>query len=157
VCFKLDDDYNDFVFGAPGTAASTGVAYVIFGGNNLQDTNLLAIDSNEGMVIDTSDSNANLGWVVAGAGDFNGDNVNDLLIGSPYSANGAGTPYVVFGTASKNSSSNSLSTGVIVVIVAGSIAVLILIATAVYCLLFKKSKPNMAGQQEMTKAAPANM
>ena len=78
-----DDPYPDMVVGAFGGATTdrggAGRAYVIFGTDHsdglLSDSNAVVIEGPEGT--------AELGDVVAGGGDVNGDGFSDVLIGAP--------------------------------------------------------------------------
>ncbi|MEM9455768.1 MAG: Ig-like domain-containing protein [Myxococcota bacterium] len=111
-----NDGYNDLVIGAPGRvygAAQGGQVYVLYGGPNLTppatvddldddlDPTRLAIRG------DHADTEA--GRALADAGDFNGDGLRDLVIGTPLASNKAGpacsddaASYVIFGFSSDN-------------------------------------------------------
>ena len=82
----------------------SGESYVVFGGAGVGSTGVLELsdrDGANGFVIDGIDRDDLSGWPVSGAGDVNGDGVDDLLIGAPVRfSNGnedAGASYVVFG------------------------------------------------------------
>jgi Ca2+-binding RTX toxin-like protein len=100
------DGFDDVVIGAPITAGGGGLdgaAFVVFGSADgpglAQD--LSALDGKNGFRIDAPMTGAMLGSAVASAGDFNGDGIDDLLIGSKSGFNGAvrtGEVFVVFGT-----------------------------------------------------------
>ena len=53
--------------------------------------------SNYGYVIRAEESGVKTGWVVAAAGDINGDGLNDMLVTAQDGGGGAGKVYVVFG------------------------------------------------------------
>jgi Ca2+-binding RTX toxin-like protein len=101
------DGYDDLIIGAPvtpGNGGLDGAAFVLFGSATgpgaVQD--LSALDGKNGFRINGPASGAMLGEAVASAGDFNGDGIDDLLIGSKNGAQGGfrtGEAFVVFGTA----------------------------------------------------------
>ncbi len=105
------DGIDDFLVGAP-TAdrpfSSTGTTYVIYGRNG----NFPAVVSLDTLASSGSGCEFFLGkrrlgggvrsgWAVSEAGDFNGDGVDDIIIGVPRDSVGSeeqvGTAYVVFG------------------------------------------------------------
>jgi serine/threonine-protein kinase len=99
-----DDGYGDVIFGEPSASAGDGSAWVIFGGPSGLPVSLTALDSSEGFAI-TGESAAGLGAWVSGAGDMNGDAIDDVIVGAPYSGDvgqggghHAGMAYVVFGS-----------------------------------------------------------
>ncbi|MEM9274737.1 MAG: calcium-binding protein [Cyanobacteria bacterium P01_F01_bin.143] len=77
--------------------ASTDASYVVFGDNSVGNggnLELSALDGINGFVINgnnLSDSS------VSNAGDFNGDGIDDFIIGAPDANGTAGESYVVFG------------------------------------------------------------
>ncbi len=78
------DGLADIVLGAPFGALGDGVAYVLYGQTTLADEPVLEIGTpgpREGFVLQ-GDVLAGLGWSVAGAGDVNGDGIEDLLLGA---------------------------------------------------------------------------
>lgn len=102
------DGIDDFIVGAPRGAdggASAGEAYVVFGraGATRPDVDLTFLSAlGQGFVIRGDDPVDQLGLSVSGAGDVNGDGIDDLIIGAPYGDNGgsnAGEAYVIFGKA----------------------------------------------------------
>jgi len=99
------DGLNDIVVG--NGAANFGVGYVIFGNKKglPADLDVRHLDGNTGFAMTGAGSNVS-SFIVTGAGDFNGDGVGDLLIGS-WHGNAA---YVVFGSNSGFSASVSLAT-----------------------------------------------
>jgi hypothetical protein len=86
------DGIADVVIGAP----KVDEVYVIFGSQNLASIDVSDLDGDNGFVILTTEE-GRLGEVVASAGDFNGDGVDDLMIGAPAALSDAGMVYVLFG------------------------------------------------------------
>lgn len=100
------DGFDDLVIGAPqafpGGRDEAGECYVVFGARTLPDSlNLTNLDGNNGFKVNGIGLYDHLGHAVSGAGDLNGDGVDDLLIGAfvadPQSVRNAGESYVVFG------------------------------------------------------------
>jgi len=93
------DGIDDVAIGAPWADSSqffqNGAVYVVFGrtGGFESTVELSSLLVEDGFVIYGGASYAGLGRSVAGAGDVNGDGVDDLIIG----ANGASEAYVIFG------------------------------------------------------------
>lgn len=86
------DGYGDAIVGAP-YAGTDGTAYVCLGGARSLDTDIR-------LSVEVSDYRL-LGWSVSGAGDINGDGLDDVIIGAPlgYSADGgSGSAYVYLGS-----------------------------------------------------------
>ncbi|NKI34178.1 choice-of-anchor D domain-containing protein [Wenzhouxiangella sp. XN79A] len=61
------------------------------------------LDGGDGVIVEGVAAEDKLGWSVGGAGDFNGDGIDDFVIGAdradPNGQSSAGTVYLVFGTA----------------------------------------------------------
>lgn len=100
-----NDGIDDVVIGAPLANAtnglSSGKSYVIFGNQNGFNIpqNINELDGTNGFTLIGNVDSAS-GSSVSAAGDFNGDGIQDLLIGAPYAApNGekSGKSYVIFG------------------------------------------------------------
>ena len=102
------DGVDDLIIGAhfanPNGNFAAGASYVVFGGGGVGSTgaiNLLDLSGTDGFVLNGVDTYDYSGYSVSGAGDINGDGVNDLIIGAPsfsyYSTDSAGSSYVVFG------------------------------------------------------------
>lgn len=99
------DGIDDLVIGAPGndaTAPDAGAAYVIFGrsGASRETVYLNALGASDGFAIFGEADGDSLGNSVSGAGDVNGDGLQDLLVSALYSDGGgvkAGATYVILG------------------------------------------------------------
>jgi len=102
------DNVADLIIGAPRAYSNgnyaAGQSYVVFGGDLVGSSaglELSALDGSDGFVIDGIDFFDGSGSSVSGAGDINGDNVADLIIGTDVDTNfypgATGESYVVFG------------------------------------------------------------
>ena len=102
------DGIDDVIIGAseadPGGNTDAGSSYVVFGSDSgLQDSlDLSGLDGTNGFVINGVNEDDESGVSVSAAGDFNGDGIGDVVIGTPDAdPNGnsrAGSSYVVFGS-----------------------------------------------------------
>ncbi|BAV47442.1 Integrins alpha chain [Mesorhizobium loti] len=107
------DGFADMVINAPDDQSGAGAAYVVFGKNwvvtetntsiNLGDIAL----GNGGFKILGEQTFDNAGWSVSNGGDFNGDGVTDLLIGSRPFKTGLGAAYVVLGNTDWSASASN--------------------------------------------------
>jgi hypothetical protein len=104
------DGVDDLIIGAyradPNGNGSAGESYVVFGAANVGAggaIELSSLNGANGFVLNGIDAGDLSGVSVSGAGDVNGDGVDDLIIGarlaSPNGNNFAGESYVVFGAA----------------------------------------------------------
>ena len=100
------DGLADIIVGAinsdPPGASNAGRSYVIFGRTGSATVNLSDVAAGSGgFVINGQAPYDRSGRVVAGAGDFNGDGLADLIVSAPSSSSGGtssgGISYVVFG------------------------------------------------------------
>ncbi len=111
------DGIDDLIIGADeasvGGTESTGQSYVVFGSAAGFDAtfDLSTLDGTNGFTIDGQEEDGFLGEFVSGAGDVNGDGIDDLIIGSledPNGVLGAGISYVIFGRPSGTQNSDRL-------------------------------------------------
>ena len=103
------DGLDDLIVGAPYFGANdnqeAGASYVVFGraGDSAfgASLDLTALESDQGFVIHGINAGDHSGDAVSGAGDFNGDGVDDLIVGArdadPNDTDRAGEAYVIFG------------------------------------------------------------
>lgn len=97
------DSYADLIVSSPGANSRTGECHVIFGKSDIFEVNLSALGTG-GFQIIGANSQDTSGFSVSGAGDVNGDGLDDLIIGAPFfspnsNQTNAGESYVVFGKA----------------------------------------------------------
>jgi Ca2+-binding RTX toxin-like protein len=101
------DGLADLIIGArngdPAAGSAAGRSYVVFGKTDGGAISLgsIAAGSGGGFVINGQAAGDSSGYSVAGAGDINGDGLNDLIVGAHGADTAAGTnagrSYVVFG------------------------------------------------------------
>ena len=102
------DGFGDLLIGAYAAdpnGSLSGVSYVVFGKANgfAASIELSALDGANGFRLTGVSKGDESGWSVSGAGDINGDGLDDLLIGTPWvnsNSPNSGACYVVFGKAS---------------------------------------------------------
>ncbi|MBD2109309.1 bluetail domain-containing putative surface protein [Nodosilinea sp. FACHB-13] len=103
-----NDGIDDLLIGAYGADPNgnnvAGESYVVFGGASVGSSgslNLSDLNGSNGFVINGIDVFDFSGYSVSSAGDINGDNIDDLIIGAnladPNGNGNAGESYVVFG------------------------------------------------------------
>ncbi len=96
------DGYADLIIGDAGYQTDTGRSYVVFGGLGVGSSGVFSLSSltgANGFKLDGENIDDVSGYSVSGAGDVNGDEYADLIIGAigyPGS-NDTGRSYVVFG------------------------------------------------------------
>jgi len=101
-----DDGWPDMVIGAPWAdphGSRTGQTYVVFGGPGVGSSGFLdlsTLDGQNGITINGA-AGGDLAGFCAGLGDFNGDGIDDIVIGAPLASPGAlytaGQAYIVYG------------------------------------------------------------
>ncbi|MFH1844029.1 MAG: integrin alpha, partial [bacterium] len=92
-----NDDHADFAVGAPAyqSVPKNGRVYVFFGGPSL--------DTSPDVIIESPSTTSQFGRAVSAAGDFNGDLIDDLIVGAPFgdlAGADAGEVYVYYGRSS---------------------------------------------------------
>jgi|GEM_PF-2500417 len=104
-----NDGINDFIVTAvtadPNNTQNAGEAYVIFGNNDLGENGRLSVaelNGNNGFVVNGIDTRDYAGTAVSGAGDINGDGIDDLVISAPNAESSGGEysegeVYILFG------------------------------------------------------------
>lgn len=98
----IDDIIIGARFGDPDGTGNAGESYIVFGkmGGFASSLDLSALNGTNGFRIDGVDITDNSGESVSGAGDVNGDGIDDIIIGAPdvSASDRDGSAYVVFGT-----------------------------------------------------------
>ena len=94
------DGFDDILIGAPDAVVSgesrVGQTYVFFGQSAFEaEMSVANLNGSNGYAIKGKDRSDSLGRTV-GAGDFNGDGINDILVSSQWAGPG-GETYVLFG------------------------------------------------------------
>jgi von Willebrand factor type D domain/Bacterial Ig domain/Calx-beta domain/FG-GAP repeat len=102
------DGIDDLIIGAAGATvndlASAGKVYAVFGSETgfPASLNLAELDGSNGLVLKGANADDSTGISVSAAGDTNGDNIEDLIVGAPGNLfnNTPGKSYIVFGNPS---------------------------------------------------------
>lgn len=100
-----DDGLDDLIIGAWGADSNgidSGKSYVVFGSTQAFPANveLSSLDGSNGFSLSGEKDTDFSGWSVSGAGDVNGDGIDDLIVGAFNAApngNSSGKAYVVYG------------------------------------------------------------
>lgn len=98
------DGLSDLVIGAEGAQGGNGSVFVVKGTTTTAATvDVTTLNGADGFRIDGLGGGDALGLAVSTAGDFNGDGIEDIVIGSPFADIGGqldtGSVYVIFGEA----------------------------------------------------------
>ncbi|RFO96304.1 hypothetical protein DIC66_13405 [Rhodoferax lacus] len=92
------DGLDDLLVGAYNETTVLGQDYLVFGKTDTNAVNLSAVAAGTGgFAIPAATAGDGTGWVVAAAGDVNGDGRADLLVSAYNANNGTGKAYVVYG------------------------------------------------------------
>jgi Bacterial Ig domain/FG-GAP-like repeat/FG-GAP repeat len=94
------DTIDDFIVGAPAANSNAGDTYIIYGSETLASLDLATISATDGFVIHGTAGGQSAEFAssfAAGNGDFNGDNIADVIVGQGEADGGRGDAYVVFG------------------------------------------------------------
>ncbi|MBA8667919.1 FG-GAP repeat protein [Holosporaceae bacterium 'Namur'] len=105
------DGIEDLIVAASSANEYTGKAYVVFGSDDKFSSkiNVSKFDGSSGFVINGETPKEVVGFSVSGAGDMNGDGIDDIIIGAPGENEQLGAGYVMFGSKSKFPSGISVS------------------------------------------------
>jgi Ca2+-binding RTX toxin-like protein len=96
------DGIDDLIAGTPfasGVGAYGGEAYVVYGkaGATRSDIDTSTLAASDGFAIVGGNGVTFAGFSVSGAGDIDGDGLDDLIVGSPYATLYHGGAFVIFG------------------------------------------------------------
>jgi hypothetical protein len=86
--------------GCPYANNQFGISYIIYGSVSPPDNNELFIETlsySQGIGIYSSVLSS-LGWSVSRAGDYNGDGIDDIILGMPTASGGAGQAVILYGS-----------------------------------------------------------
>ncbi len=94
-----NDGFDDIIIGAP----FGGSSYIVFGNNTgfSPSLDLSTLDGNNGFKINEEAADDFIGFSVSGLGDFNGDGIDDIIlgaVGSDSNGSGSGSSHVIFGS-----------------------------------------------------------
>lgn len=94
------DGFDDIIIGASQADYGAGRSYVVFGSDQdfIATVDLETLDGNNGFMLSANIEDGYSGWSVSGAGDINGDGIDDIIIDSRYGNDPYGESYVVFGS-----------------------------------------------------------
>jgi hypothetical protein len=101
------DGFADVIIGNAVANNFAGVSYIVYGDKSLPSTiNLGSLNATQGITIQGAAAYDYSGSSVSEAGDINGDDLADIIIGAPNVDKGLGASYIVYG--GRSSKSNKL-------------------------------------------------
>lgn len=105
-----NDGYSDIAIGAPQVSSMFGAVYIIYGNSNTpKSLKLSFLAPSLGITIFNFEV-SRLGNSLSPGGDYNNDGYDDLAIGAPSAAGGAGGAFIIYGVVNKvNLQLNSLT------------------------------------------------
>jgi len=107
------DGLMDIIVGAPYAMGQAGRAYIIFGSRSRDPFTFLFASSNGVTRINSASPGSIFGLKVSGAGDVNGDGVDDFMVGSGHNdQQNRGKAYIFFGPISNNQTIQAASADV---------------------------------------------
>ena len=102
------DGRDDLIVGAVGASNNSrgfsGSSYVVYGAASNPDLDLAALSTARGFRVDGAVANDQSGFSVSGAGDLNGDGLDDVAVGARHADNegrtDSGSSYLIYGRTS---------------------------------------------------------
>ncbi len=91
------DKLDDAAIGAPGANNNRGAVYTIFGDSSKKSESVNITSESDLTINGDSNQRGQTGKAIASAGDVDNDNIEDLIIASPFAGYSAGQSNVVFG------------------------------------------------------------
>jgi hypothetical protein len=85
------DGYDDIIIGAEGYNSHTGRVYIYFGSSEA------IMDSIPDVILEGEERGSRYGFFISSAGDVNGDNFADVIVGAPGYNSRTGRAYIYFG------------------------------------------------------------
>ncbi|MGD8782055.1 MAG: integrin alpha, partial [Ignavibacteria bacterium] len=98
-----NDGYADVIVGAGSYNSQTGRVYIYYGGSSM--------DAEADVTIDGEEASTNFGHSVSGAGDVNGDNIDDVIVGAYTYNSYTGRAYIYYGGSSMDADADVTMTG----------------------------------------------
>jgi hypothetical protein len=100
------DGFDDIAVSAPSYDGGKGRVYIFYGGSNSDNT--------PDLIFEGEATNINFGISISGAGDFNGDGYDDLIVGCNFINNYKGRAYIYFGGSNPNTDANVVISGSVI-------------------------------------------